>query len=271
MKKKLFNIFLICIFLIGVSLLLYPTVSDFWNTRHQSRAIASYQEQVHNLETNQYQELWEAAQAYNNAQQQMENRFMPTDEQKKMYDSLLNVGGTGIMGYIEIPSIDVKLPIYHGTDQTILQVAVGHLEWTSLPVGGEGTHSVLSGHRGLPSATLLTHLDRMTEGDIFHIRVLNETLTYQVDQILIVEPDNVQPLMPEQGKDFCTLVTCTPYGINSHRLLVRGQRIDYKEDTQVHVVGDAVLIDSKFVAAVIAAPFLLILVIVESQARRKKK
>ncbi len=270
MKKRLFNFFLIFIFLIGVSLLLYPTVSEFWNARHQSRAIASYQEQVENLGSDRYQELWDAAVAYNSAQQQRENMFLPTDEQKAEYESLLNVGGTGIMGYIEIPSIDVKLPIYHGTDHAVLQVAVGHLEWSSLPVGGAGTHSVLSGHRGLPSATLLTHLDKMVEGDIFHVRVLDEVLTYQVDQILIVEPDNVQPLMPEPGKDYCTLVTCTPYGINSHRLLVRGQRIDYVEETQAHVVGDAVLVDSKFVAAAIAAPFMLALVIVWAVPKRKK-
>ncbi len=271
MKKRLYNILLVCIFLIGMSLLLYPTVSDFWNARHQSRAIASYQEQVQNLGSDRYQELWDAAEAYNQAQQHRDNMFMPTDEQKAQYETLLNVGGTGIMGYIEIPSIDVKLPIYHGTDHAVLQVAVGHLEWSSLPIGGAGTHSVLSGHRGLPSATLLTHLDRMVEGDLFHIRVLDEVLTYQVDQILIVEPDNVQSLMPEDGKDLCTLVTCTPYGINSHRLLVRGQRIDYVEDSQTHVVGDAVLVDSKFVAAVIAAPFLLVLVIVASLPKHKKK
>lgn len=271
MKKKLSNIFLICIFLIGVSLLLYPTVSEFWNAKHQSRAIASYEEQVENLGNDRYQELWDAAEAYNKAQQYRGNMFMPTDEQKEAYESLLNVGGTGIMGYIEIPSIDVKLPIYHGTGHSVLQVAVGHLEWSSLPIGGAGTHSVLSGHRGLPSATLLTHLDRMVEGDIFHIRVLDEVLTYQVDQILIVEPDNVQPLMPEQGKDLSTLVTCTPYGINSHRLLVRGQRIDYTGDTQIHVVSDAVLVDSKFVAAVMAAPFLSALIIVSALTKRKKK
>lgn len=271
MKKKLSTIFLICIFLIGVSLLLYPTVSEFWNARHQSQAIASYQEQVQNLDRDRYQEIWDAAEAYNQAQKLRENMFIPTEKQKAEYESLLNVGGTGIMGYLEIPSIDVKLPIYHGTDHAVLQVAVGHLEWTSLPVGGADTHCVLSGHRGLPSATLLTHLDRMAEGDIFHIRVLDEVLTYQVDQILIVEPENVQPLLPEQGKDLCTLVTCTPYGINSHRLLVRGQRIDFTEETKAHVIADAVLIDSKLVAVAIAAPFLLALVIVLALPKHKKK
>lgn len=271
MKKKLSNIFLICIFLIGVSLLLYPAVSEFWNSRHQSKAIASYQEQVQSLEQDRYQEIWNAADAYNQGQKQRENMFMSSEKEKAEYESLLNVGGTGIMGYVEIPSIDVKLPIYHGTDHAVLQVGIGHLEWSSLPVGGAGTHCVLSGHRGLPSATLLSHLDRVAEGDIFHLRVLDEVLTYQVDQILIVEPEDIKPLLPEQGRDLCTLVTCTPYGINSHRLLLRGHRIDFEEEAAAHVVADAALIDSKLVAAVIAAPLLLASVIVFALPKHKKK
>ena len=175
------------------------------------------------------------------------------------------------MGYVEIPSIDVKLPIYHGTDHATLQVAVGHLEWSSLPVGGAGTHCVISGHRGLPSAKLFTNLDRMVEGDISHLRVLDEVLTYPVDQILIVKPEELKPLLPEQSKDLCTLVTCTPYGINSHRLLIRGHRIDFTEDAKAQVIADAVLIDSKIVALALAAVFLLILLMVIAVRKYKKK
>lgn len=271
MKKKLSTIILICIFLIGVSLLLYPTVSNYWNQRHQSQAIAVYEEQVHNLQEDHYRQIWEDAQAYNERMRNRENLFLPGEEQKQEYEQLLNVGGTGVMGYVEIPSIDVKLPIYHGTDHGVLQVAVGHLEWSSLPVGGLGTHSVLSGHRGLPSATLLTDLDKMVEGDLFHVRVLDEVLTYQVDQILIVEPEDTKALLPQQGKDLCTLVTCTPYGINSHRLLVRGQRIDTVQETKTYVTADAVLIDPTVTAAIAAAPFVLILLIVFAVPKGKKK
>lgn len=271
MKKKLSTIFLIFIFLIGVSLLLYPAVSEYWNSRHQSQAIASYQEQVQNLETDRYEEIWNAAVAYNQDLQHRESAFFSNDAQKAEYENLLNVSGTGIMGYVEIPSIDVKLPIYHGTDHATLQVAVGHLEWSSLPVGGAGTHCVISGHRGLPSAKLFTNLDRMVEGDIFHLRVLDEVLTYQVDQILIVKPEELKPLLPEQGKDLCTLVTCTPYGINSHRLLIRGHRIDFAEESKAHVIADAVLIDAKIVALALATVFLLVLLMVIAVRKHKKK
>ncbi len=271
MKQKLLTIFLTCIFLIGVSLLLYPVVSDLWNAKHQSRIIASYQTEVETMDHSRYQELWGAAEAYNQALQQRGSLAMPDDTQRADYDALLNVGGTGIMGYIEIPSINVKLPIFHGTDQAVLQVAVGHLEWSSLPVGGAGTHSVLSGHRGLPSATLLTHLDQMAEGDLFHIHVLDQVLTYQVDQISIVEPENVQALQPEEGKDLVTLVTCTPYGINSHRLLVRGQRMDAAQETKTHVIADAVMVNSNLVAAAVAAPLVLVLAALVIIPKYKKK
>ncbi len=270
MKKKISSLLLILIFLIGLSLLLYPMVSDFWNTRHQTRVISDYQAQVGAMDADRYQEVWNAAEAYNQALRQRENAFTSSEEQKTAYEQLLNIGGTGLMGYVEIPSISVKLPIYHGTDQSVLQIAAGHVEWSSLPVGGEGTHSVLSGHRGLPSATLLTHLDRMAEGDIFQIRILDEVLIYQVDQIMIVEPENIKPLLPEEGKDLCTLVTCTPYGINSHRLLVRGHRIDQIDQSTAHVAADAVLMDSTFVALVAAVPLLLAALVILAVRRKKK-
>lgn len=262
MKKQITTILLGLIFLTGLSLLLYPTVSDYWNSLHQSRAIASYAEAVEQMNTTDYEALREEARQYNQALLDNDVRLSPTEEQKEWYNGLLNVTGTGIMGYIEIPSIQCSLPIYHGVEDTVLQIAVGHIEGTSLPVGGESTHAVLSGHRGLPSARLFTDLDKLTEGDTFLLHVLDETLTYQVDQIRIVEPDNVDDLAIEEGKDLCTLVTCTPYGINSHRLLVRGHRIETEEEAAaVYVQADATQIDPLYVAPLVAIPMLVILFI----------
>ena len=256
------NFLLILIFFAGLSLLLYPSFSDYWNSFHQSRAIASYAEEVANLDEEQYTELWDRAWAYNGSLTDRKNVFVLSDGQKEEYAALLNVGGNGVMGYVEIPTINCTLPIYHGTDEGVLQVAVGHLEWTSLPVGGESSHCVISGHRGLPSARLFTDLDRLMVGDVFLLRVLDEVLTYEVDQILIVEPDNTDALLIEPGKDYCTLVTCTPYGINSHRLLVRGHRIETEEAAAVaRVTADAMQIEPLIVAPVVAIPILLILLI----------
>ena len=262
MKRHGTTIILLLVFLVGLSLLLYPTFADWWNSMHQSRAVASYVEQVANIDTNQYEQLWNEAWDYNASLTERHNSYILTQEQRAEYDRLLDVGGTGIMGYIEIPTIGMTLPIYHGTDEAVLQVAVGHLEWTSLPVGGESSHCVVSGHRGLPSAKLFTDLDKLVVGDVFVFRVLDEILTYEVDQILIVEPHETEALMVEQGKDLCTLITCTPYGINSHRLLVRGHRIENLEETKViRVTSDAIQIEPIVVAPVVAAPILLILLI----------
>ena len=276
MKKKSGNIttiLLVVILLAGLSLLLYPSFSDYWNSFHQSRAIASYAEQVAQLDENQYDEIWSAAADYNASLAERSNAYILSDEQKAAYEQLLNVSGTGIMGYIEIPSIDCSLPIYHGTDEGVLQIAVGHLEWTSLPVGGAGTHCVLSGHRGLPSAKLFTDLDKLAVGDVFMLRVLDEVLTYEVDQILIVEPQDTDALQIEPGQDYCTLVTCTPYGINTHRLLVRGHRIENLEQAKtVHVTADAVQIEPMIVAPIVAIPMLLVLfAALMSPHRRKRK
>ena len=264
MKKKgnFTTLFLILILLAGLSLLLYPSLSDYWNSFHQTKAIASYSEEVANLDEMQYEKMWEAAKAYNQALAESDNSFLLTDEQKEEYEELLNVSGSGIMGYIEIPSIDCSLPVYHGTDDAVLQIAVGHLDWTSLPVGGASTHCVISGHRGLPSAKLFTSLDKLTEGDIFMLRVLDEVLTYEVDQILIVEPQDISALRIVEGQDYCTLVTCTPYGINTHRLLVRGHRIENIEAAKtVRITADAIQIEPLLVAPVVAIPILLILLI----------
>ena len=262
-KKSRFTTFLlILVFLAGLSLLLYPVVSDYWNSLHQSKAIATYSEEVANLDEEKYLELWEAAIAYNTDLLNRNNSYVLDDDLAVVYNDLLNLSGTGIMGYIEIPSISCSLPIYHGTDESVLQIAVGHLEWTSLPVGGETTHCVLSGHRGLPSAKLFTNLDQLVEGDIFLLRVLDEILTYEVDQILIVEPHEADALQVEAGADLCTLVTCTPYGVNSHRLLVRGHRVETTQAAAVaHVVADAIQIDPMIVAPIVAIPILLILLI----------
>ena len=271
MKNKITTWILVLALLAGLSLLLYPTVSDYWNSLHASQAVATYAEDVKSIYKTQYDELLAAAHSYNESLHTRTNDFYLTDEQQAAYDTLLNIGQTGIMGYIEIPVIKLSLPIYHGTSDSVLQIAVGHLDWTSLPVGGTGTHCVLSGHRGLPSAKLFTNLDQMKTGDTFVIRVLDEVLTYEVDQILIVEPNNTSALTIEAGKDLCTLVTCTPYGINSHRLLVRGHRVENTPEAKmIRVVADAIQIEPLIVAPVVAAPVLLILFVMLMLPKRKK-
>ena len=274
MKKKKGNfttLLLILVLLAGLSLLLYPSVSDYWNSFHETRAIATYAEEVANLNQDQYDEIWAAAESYNASLTDRVNAYLLSDAQKEEYQQLLNVSGLGVMGYIEIPSIDCSLPIYHGTEESVLQIAVGHLEWSSLPVGDESTHCVLSGHRGLPSAKLFTNLDKLREGDIFLLRILDEVLTYEVDQILIVEPQEVGALQIVEGQDYCTLVTCTPYGINTHRLLVRGHRIDNVEEAKtVRVTADAIQIEPLLVAPIVAIPILLLLLILLLLPKRPK-
>lgn len=273
-KGRLINILLIIMLLIGLSLLLYPSFSDYWNSLHQSRAIASYTEQVANLEKEDYEELWNQATTYNEGLRGRSNSYILTEEQSKEYHALLNLANSGIMGHIEIPKINCSLPIYHGTEDTILQVAIGHLEWTSLPTGGENTHCVLSGHRGLPSARLFTDLDQLQEGDLFMLCVLNEVLTYEVDQILIVEPEDIDALHIKEGKDLCTLITCTPYGVNSHRLLVRGHRVENTPESEnVRVTADAIQIEPMVVASIVVVPILGILlgILLFSDSRKQKK
>ena len=272
MKRHGTTIILLIVFLIGLSLLLYPTFSDWWNSMHQSRAVASYVEQVANIDDEQYAHLWEAAWNYNQSLMSRPNAYVLNDDQRAEYDQILDIGGLGIMGYIEVPAIGITLPIYHGTDEAVLQVAVGHLEWTSLPVGGESSHCVVSGHRGLPSAKLFTDLDKLVVGDVFMFRVLDEILTYEVDQILIVEPHETEALLLEEGKDLCTMITCTPYGVNSHRLLVRGHRIEnLEESVTIRVTADATQIEPIIVAPILAIPMLLLLLIVLLIPKSKKR
>ncbi|MGN1378716.1 MAG: class C sortase [Dorea sp.] len=270
-KKNISTIILVLIFFVGLSLLLYPTISDYWNSFHQSRAIATYAEAVAELDDEDYEKMWQEAEAYNQKLSNQPNRWNLTEEEEEEYNRILDIGGTGIMGYIEIPEIKVSLPIYHGTDEGVLQIAVGHIPGSSLPVGGIGTHSVVSGHRGLPSAKLFTNLDELDEGDVFMIRVLDETLTYEVDKISIVEPDDLTGLEIDPELDLCTLVTCTPYGVNSHRLLVRGHRIPNLEDDSIRVTADAMQVDRLIVASAIAVPILLVLIIWVLVHYRKKK
>ncbi len=269
MKRHLSTIFLVVILLTGLSLLLYPTVSDYWNSFHQSRAIANYSEQVKKMDRADYGKILADAHAYNEQLLHTPDRYHMTGEERARYNALLNVSGTGIMGYIEIPDIGCRLPIYHGMDEEVLQIAAGHLEGTSLPVGGKGTHAVLAAHRGLPSARLFTDLDQMKEGDVFIIRVLNETMTYEVDQIRIVLPEELSELEIESGKDYCTLATCTPYGVNSHRMLVRGIRTANREMPDA---GEGVRrIKPYQVVLCTAVPILLISAAWAASKRRRKR
>lgn len=260
MKKHLSTIVSILVFAIGLSLLLYPAVSDLWNSAHQSRTISSYLDAVSNVSSSEYQSILDSASAYNQTLRTKSNRWFLSETERQEYNRLLNLSGNGVMGYLEIPSIHVSLPVYHSLDEAVLQVAVGHVEGTSLPTGGAGTHCVLSGHRGLPSAQLFTNLDQLTEGDLFTLQVLNETLVYEVDQIHIVEPKDLSHLNIVEGEDLCTLVTCTPYGVNSHRLLVRGHRIDSADaGSVIRVTAEAVQIDPLLVAPAVGAVLLILL------------
>lgn len=259
-KFDFVSLILVIFLLAGLSLVLYPSVADYWNSFHQSRAIASYVEQAKNMGVDEYDSMLTDAHSFNTYWNTKSNQWAVSDLERQYYYETLNIGGSGIIGQIDIPSISVNLPIYHGTSDGVLQVAVGHIEGTSLPVGGVGTHSVLSGHRGLPSAKLFTDLDDLIVGDIFYIRVLNEVLTYEVDQILIVLPNDVSSLEIDPEQDLVTLVTCTPYGINSHRLLVRGHRIETTEAAKIVIItGEATMVDKLLVAPFIGVPILVLL------------
>ena len=274
MRKNLSTIILILIFLVGLSVMLYPSVSDAVNRKHQSRAVAGYAEEVEQLSDADYQTYFDAADAYNRQLNTTHNAFYKPDLVSG-YAQTLDISGTGIMGYITIPKISVELPIYHGTDEGVLQVAAGHLEGSSLPVGGAGTHAVISAHRGLPSAKLFTNLDELEVGDRFTITVLNRVLTYEVDQISIVLPTEIDQLLPTEGMDYVTLMTCTPYGINTHRLLVRGKRVETTESQKhIRVAADAFRIEPTIVAPILAIPMLLaalVGVLVAPHLRKRSK
>lgn len=265
MKGKLGTIALVLVAALGLGLLLYPSVSDWWNSTHQTRAVASYGGAVSSTDDAELDRIREEALAYNARLAEAGNSWFLSDEQMADYKSQMVVPGSDVMAYVEVPKINCTLPIYHGTDEAVLQVAVGHIEGSSLPVGGESSHCVVSGHRGLPSARLFTDLDQMELGDHFSMHVLGEELVYEVDQVLTVLPDETEALEVVEGEDYCTLVTCTPYGVNSHRLLVRGERVDASELSAADatsVTADAMVVDPMLVSLVLAAPMLLVVCVV---------
>ena len=277
-KKKSGNastILLVAIFFVGLTVLLYPTVSDFWNEKRQSQAIVNYDDLIVDLTPEDYSKYFSDAEAYNKKIRNMSFSFFNHTSLEDEYYNTLDINGDGMMGYITIEKIKVQLPIYHGTSDKVLNTAVGHVEGSTLPIGGESTHAVLSAHRGLPSAKLFTNLDKVEIGDVFTIRILDRTITYQVDQILIVLPHETENLNIEKGEDYCTLVTCTPYGINTHRMLVRGTRIENIEPEKViNVITEAYQIDPLIVTPAVAAPMLGLLLIgllVKSKNTGKKK
>ena len=287
-KKKshrVSNTILVLILLAGVAIAGYPMFSEYWNSMHQSRAIMGYAERVAELSNDEYVSVWEDALEYNRRLSSDPNPWAMTDEDIDEYERQLNVDGTGNMGFISIPKIDVNLPVYHGTSDAVLQTSIGHIDGTSLPSGSIhpdpdqydkvefASHSVLSGHRGLPSAKLFSDLDAMEEGDVFYLTILDQTLTYQVDKITVIVPEDSSELALFPGKDYCTLMTCTPYGINTHRLLVRGVRVENdKELLDVRVTADALKIEPLYVVPFIAGPVLLLMILwVVLFAGRKKK
>lgn len=287
MKKKLNIIIVAVLFLAGLSLLLYPFAANQWNTRRQNKLMSEYAESVAQMEEAgviDYETQWVKARAYND---ELDPYILPDsfamaeipEEGNADYRSCLNLTGDGMMGFVEIPKIGIKLPVYHTTSEEVLQKAAGHLAGSSLPVGGEGTHTVISAHRGLPSASLFTDLDQLKNGDYFLFDILNETLCYQVDQILVVEPDDTDALQAEEGMDLATLLTCTPYGINSHRLLVRGHRIPYEEMEEMETPLSAVLGPSLhtsyllwvIVGLAVTGAFIVLLYLMDRRRFKRKK
>ena len=260
MKPSKIGILLVLMLFVGVCGLLYPSVSQYWNSKTQTRAVENYQEILNSLKPQDYDAFFQEANRYNAELSELKNPLLDY-RQLDGYHKILNINGNGIMGYVSISKLGVEIPVYHGVSAEVLNIACGHIEGTSLPVGGENTHCVLSAHRGLPHAKLFTDLDKMEVGDTFLLTVLNCTFTYQVDQIKVVRPDEIDDIQIVEGKDFCTLLTCTPYGINSHRLLVRGTRIENAAPA-LYVTSNAYRIDSLVATPIVAAPILLILLIV---------
>lgn len=272
LKRNLLNLILISGLIVGVGLLAYPSIANYWNSFHQTRAIITYSESVSNMDTADYEKILGEARKYNENLGRSGIKWIMSSEDKTNYLRQLHIDSSGIMGYISIPKVHIKLPIYHGTNESVLQVAVGHIEGSSLPVGGESTHCIVSGHRGLPSAKLFTDIDRLKEGDTWTITVLNETLTYEADQIRIVEPEDLSELTIIRGEDLCTLVTCTPYGVNTHRLLVRGHRVPNADGT-ADLTADAIQIEPIYIAPIMGIPAAIIIfaVLLAAAARARKR
>lgn len=269
-RRNLLTVVMAAGMMVGVFLLIYPSISNYWNSFHQTQAISTYAESVNNMSHEDYSRILDSARKYNERIAASGMHWNMTESQRAEYEQQLSIDGSDVMAYVSVPKFHIKCPIYHGTEEDILQIAVGHLEASSLPVGGESTHSLISGHRGLPSARLFTDIAKMKEGDVWTIRVLNETLTYECDQIRTVLPDDLSDLKIEEGKDLCTLITCTPYGINTHRLLVRGHRIP-NVDGAANLTADAIQIEPKYIAPFVAAPILLMLLIILLISTRRAK
>lgn len=269
-RKNLVTIILVGIMLVGTGLIAYPSFSDYWNSFTQSRIVMEYADNIANMDREKYKKIISSAEQYNTELRSKSDRWALTADEEAAYNAELNIDGKGNMGYITIPKIDQKLPVYHGTTDRVLNSSIGHLEGTSLPVGGAGTHCVLSGHRGLPSARLFTDLDKLKEGDTFTLTILNEMLTYEVDQVRIIEPSDYSLLQIEKEGDYCTLMTCTPYGINTQRLLVRGRRID-NPNGEAQVIADAIQIEASYVAPFIAVPMVFVLLLWMFLAERARR
>lgn len=261
MFKKISTIIMLSLFFIGLSVLLYPALSSYWNSKTQSQVVQSYENLVNSISREDTKELFKAAEEYNQSLAALEHPLRDYGLVEN-YHQTLNLNGSGMMGYVSIPSIGVELPIYHTVSESILAFAAGHMEGTSLPVGGESTHSVISAHRGLPNAKLFTDLDKVRQGDVFSITIVDKVILYQVDQILTVLPDNTADVQIVEGEEYCTLLTCTPYGINTHRLLIRGKRIDTITEKQVYVSDEAYRVDNLIVTPIVALPILLVLIVI---------
>ena len=270
MKKRKTTIILLISFFVGLSVLLYPSVSSYWNSKTQSEAIVDYESMLAQYKPEDYSALFEEANAYNRALAKLKEPLVEYP-QLEGYNGILDISGTGMFGYITVPKIGQELPVYHGTSDGVLSVAVGHLQGSSLPVGGKSTHSVVSAHRGLPTATLFTHLDRMEIGDTFHFTILDRTITYEVDQIRIVDPDDTGLIQIQQGKDYCTLLTCTPYGINTQRLLVRGHQVDETQTRNIYIANEAYRIEPLIVMPIVALPMIVGMLIYVMVAPVKKE
>ncbi len=258
-KNIVTNIILFIILIVGIGIMAYPTFSDWWNTRVQTQAVAAYDQAVANLTPADYSEIFQKAYDYNNKIGQLSSPFTDYDTVAD-YENTLDITGSGIMGYISIPQINIQLPIYHGTSPEVLNIAVGHMEGSTLPVGGKHTNAVLSAHRGLPSAKLFSDLDKLVVGDQFTITILDQLLTYEVEEILIVLPEKIEELYPIGDEDLVTLMTCTPYGINSHRMLLRSHRVDTVYPHNVTISADSIVVDPMLVFPVILAPMIVILI-----------
>lgn len=261
-KKNLSTVFFAAVLIVGLCIFLYPSVSNYLNGLKQSKAIADYNIALDSMTPEDYSSFWQTAIHYNEKLASGVMDFNLTDEEMEEYNTILDPTGTGIIGYLEIENIGVNLPIYHGVEESVLSVGIGHLPGTSFPTGTASTHTVLSGHRGLPSAELLTNLDQMIEGDTFLLHIMDQVFAYEVDSINIVLPNETESLYIYDGEDYVTLVTCTPYGVNTHRLLVRGKRVDYNQEERLIITADATMYSTLTVAIFIAVPILLVIFIV---------